>query len=110
MRGTLCFVALALMAGTAVADDCVVGSVISNLRPDGVHATSGVIDVTLYHDIASCNAALSYQARELPKTAAAHAYPYDSLTFDCRLPTLCSPSDRGNVEPFSRVVYTYAKK
>ena len=108
MRGLICCVLLVLMAGNVLAADCVVGIVITNLRPDGVRATSSVLDVTLYSDIASCNVALSAQARALPHTAAAHAYPWDGWTFDCHVPTFCDPSDKGAVEPFRLVVY--AKK
>lgn len=108
MRGMICGVVLALVAGNVLADDCVVGSIITNLRPDGVRATSSVLDITLYPNIASCNDALSAQARALPHTTAAHAYPWDGWTFDCHVPTSCNPSDKRSVEPFSRVVY--AKK
>lgn len=96
---------LILVAGQTLADDCVVGTEIINLRPDGAKAVSSVLSVEIYSDIRSCNDALAYKARYLPLTAAAKAYPWDSLTFDCHIPGSCHPIDEGSVEPFSRVVY-----
>lgn len=105
MRGKVFGVLLVFTAGQALADDCVVGTEITNVRPDGVHAVSSVFSVKLYSDIRSCNDALSYQARNLPLSAAAKAYRWDSLTFDCHVPSSCSPADQGDIEPFSQVVY-----
>lgn len=105
MRGKVFGALLAFTVGHALADGCVVGTEITNIRPDGVHAVSSVFSVHLYADIRSCNDALSYQARNLPETAAAKANLWDSLTFDCHVPGSCYPADQGAVEPFSRVVY-----
>ena len=96
---------LIFFAGRVLAGDCVVGTEISNMRPDGVRAVGSVFYVDIYSDIKSCNEALSYNAHYLPMTAAAKAYPWDSLTFDCHVPNSCHPSDEGSVKPFSRVIY-----
>ena len=96
---------LALVAGQSLAADCVVGTEVTNIRPDGVRAVSSVFSVNIYSDVKSCNDALSYQARYLPLADAAKAFPWDSLTFDCHVPSSCHPSDENSVDPFRRVVY-----
>jgi hypothetical protein len=105
MRRLVVGIVLAFTAAHAVADGCVVGTEITNVRPDGTRAVSSVFSVALYSDVKSCNDALSYKAKYLPLTSAAKAYPWDSLTFDCHVPESCHPSDVERVQPFSRVVY-----
>jgi hypothetical protein len=105
MRGIVIGIVCAFAAGHAVADGCVVGTEVTNVRPDGTRAVSSVFSVAIYPDVKSCNDALSYQAKNLPLTSAAKAYPWDSLTFDCHVPETCHPNDVETVQPFSRVVY-----
>ena len=110
MRRKLIGTWLFMAATHALANDCVVGSEVANLRPDSVHAISSVFSVEIYSDIKSCNEAVSYQAQHLPQTEAAKSYPWDSLTFDCHVPKACNPLDAGEVLPFSRVVYIHYKR
>ena len=91
---------------------CVVGlTLYGRVGPTGTIsaglAASDAGSVTLYETIQACNSASSFKAQLLPTSGATKGFweTFDSITFACKVPDSCSPTD-AEVEPF---FFTYLK-
>lgn len=93
---------------TAFAERCVVGLTLSGSKRAAAMAVADVVSINAYADLATCNREMAATADALPHTSAANAFPADSLTFTCKVPTDCVVSDAHASEPFNRVVPLHA--
>ena len=85
---------------------CVVGlTLYGRVGPTGTVsaglAASDAGSVTLYETIQGCNSASSFKAQHLSTSGATKGFweTFDSITFACKVPDSCRPTD-AEVEPF----------
>ena len=97
--------ALIIAPPVVLADGCVSGIAVVSTRHGDNFAIGEVAFVKTYPSIKACNDSMAKASRNpLSFPAPEGSAPFASFTFVCKLPSDCSASDAGQVQPFHKVL------